>query len=195
MSHLNNDVCNEFFRGGYAKGLVKKAGLDKEAYDQDGYYEANMQGPTVADEVAVAHPGGGHTTEVVNAGGGGEGVYDVPQGGVKATGPCADGHVETITELHPYVEDVARKAPTGVQGSSVKGLAKQANPGASVKTASRGLLMKLAQLAEELDEKGLREEADQIDAIIAEEVGAAEATVGTEGEVPTETSEAEKTEE
>lgn len=174
MSHLNNDVCNEFFRGDFVKGLVKKASQEKKAFDQDSYYEPALQGPTVPDEVAVAHPGGGHTTEVANSGGGGEGVYDVAQGGVNATGPCADAHVETITEAAPYHEDVARKAPTGVQGSSVKGLAKQANPAAAPKKASIGLLQKLAQIAQELDNKGLREEADQIDAIIAEEAGSVE---------------------
>lgn len=183
MSHLNNDTINEFFRGSFAKRLVKKAGLKKEAYDQDGYYEANMQGPTVADEVAVAHPGGGHTTEVANSGGGGEGVYEVSQGGVNATGPYADAHVETINEVHAPHEEVARKAPTGVQGSSVKGLAKQAKPAVVFKRASRSLLQKLAQIAQELDEKGLREEADQIDAIIAEEVGSAEVAEETPEDV------------
>lgn len=190
MSHLNNDTINEFFRGSFARGLVKKAGLKKEAYDQDGYYEANLQGPTVADEVAVAHPGGGHTTEVANSGGGGEGVYDVSQSAVSATAGPSDAKVETISEVAPYLEDVARKAPTGVQGSKVKGLAKKADPAAAFKKASRSLLQKLAQVAQELDEKGLREEADQIDAIIAEEVGSTEpaeaATAAEEGEVKTE---------
>ncbi len=187
MGHLDNDVCNEFFRGSFVKGLVKKAGLDKEAFDQDGYYEADKQGPTVADEVAVAHPGGGQNTQVANSGGGGEGVYDVAQSDVSATGPCADGHVETITEAAPYHEDVARKAPTGVQGSSVKGLAKKASP---VVKASRSLLQKLAQIAQELDDKGLREEADQIDAIIAEETGSVEEAQTEEADEVTETTEA-----
>lgn len=191
MSHLHNDVCNEFFRSPYVKGLIKKASQEKKAFDQDSYYEPALQGPTVPDEVAVAHPGGGHTTEVANSGGGGEGMYDVAQGGVKATGPCADGHVETITEIAPHLEDVARKAPTGVQGSSVKSLAKQASP----QRAPRSLLQKLAQIAQELDDKGLREEADQIDAIIAEETGAVAEEVpeaAAEGEAAPE---AEKSEE
>ena len=170
------NVVDGFFNTDHGKGLLKKA-MKKEALDQDQYYEADKQGPT-QDEVQVAHPGGGENTQVSNSGGGGEGVYDVPKSDVPATGPCADSHVETISEVAPVVEDVARRDPTGA--AAVKGIAKKAEEKGPT------LLQKLAQVANELDEKGLTEEADMIDAIIREETGAEveEAPEATETETP-----------
>lgn len=165
------DVVNDFFKTPYGKGLIKKASIQKEGFDQDSYYETNMQGPTNPDEIAIAHPGGGYTTQVANSGGGGEGLYDVSMSDVSATGPSADARVDTVTEIHDADEEVARKQPTGVQGNRIKGLAKKANPSAKNRFASRTLLAKLVHLADELDEKGLTDEARQVDEIIAEETG------------------------
>jgi len=147
------NVVKAFFETEAGKKLLK------EAYDKDQYWGKDKQGPT-QDEVKVAHPQGGADTTVVTTGKGGEGVYDVKSTDVQATGPCADGHVETISETHEYFEEVARKESKGVQGANVKGFAK---------TAKNSIVEKLAEIANALDEKGLREEADLIDAIIHEE--------------------------
>ncbi len=163
------DVVNSFFSTPYGKGLIKKASLQKKAFDQDSYYETNMQGPTVPDEIAVAHPGGGTTTQVANSGGGGEGVYDVGMGDVSATGPSADAHFDTVSEMAPIHEEVARKEPTGQQANRIKGLAKKSKASRKSRFASRTLLAKLVRLADELDAKGLEDEARQVDEIIAEE--------------------------
>lgn len=165
------NVVDSFFKTPYGKGLIKKASLQKEAFDQDSYYETNMQGPTNPDEIAIAHPGGGTNTQVANSGGGGEGVYDVGMGDVKATGPCADAHVDTVSEIAPVLEDVARRDSTGVQGSRLRGLAKRSKTSQKSHFASRTLLAKLVRLADELDAKGLEDEARQVDEIIAEETG------------------------
>ena len=166
------DVVNEFFKTPYGKGMIKQASHKKRAFDQDSYYETNLQGPTVPDEIAVAHPGGGTNTQVANSGGGGEGLYDVSMSDVSATGPSADAHVDTVSEMAPIHEEVARKQPTGQQASRIKGLAKKSSPSQKVRFAKRTLLAKLVRLADELDEKGLTDEARQIDEIIAEETGA-----------------------
>jgi hypothetical protein len=146
------NVIKAFFETDHGQKLIK------EALDKDQYWDKSKMGPT-QDEVKVAHPQGGTCTTVVTPGKGGEGVYDVKSTDVKATGPNADGYVETISEVHDVVEEVARKEPKGVQGAAKK----------TVKTAKTVYLEKLADIATKLDEKGLTEEADLIDQIINEE--------------------------
>jgi hypothetical protein len=186
MSNFKDDAYNtEYF-----KGLLKKAALEKEALDKDQYWDKSKQGPS-QDEVKVAHPGGGVTTQVSNPGKGGEGVYDVKKSDIKATGPSADAHVETIDEVHDVIDEVARRDPKGVQGKNVQKFTKKAEdkeekkeePKAEEKKEEKkekaeekkeekkeaSLLEKLVRIANDLDSKGLSEEADLIDQIIQEE--------------------------
>lgn len=142
------NVIQAFFETEHGQKLIK------QALDKDQYWDKSKMGPT-QDEVKVAHPQGGTDTTVVVPGKGGKDNYDV-----KSTDVKADGHVETITEVHNAVEEVALKEPKGVQGAAEK---------PAVKTAKMALLEKLADVASKLDEKGLTEEADQIDQIINEE--------------------------
>lgn len=170
-----SEVINEFWKSGYGKGLLKTAATQKKAFDQDSYWESEKLGPT-QDEIAIAHPQGGTDTAASNAG--------APEGDAQYTGLSqspvgGDGHVETVAERAPVMEEVARKAPTGVQGSRIKGLAK---------TAKKGTLAKLAQLADRLDELELTEEANMVDEIIKEEV-ALEAKESEEAAAPAESTE------
>lgn len=161
-----DEVLKNFWNSDYGQGLMKKEASKKVAYDQDSYYEGDKVGPT-QDEIDVAHPGGGTHTECVNAGAPAEGAqYDL--GGAGCGG---DAHVETVKERAVVMDEVARKAPTGVQGS-IKGLSKQ---------AKKSTLAKLAQLADHLDQLELTEEANMIDEILQEEAGVStEETSGTE---------------
>jgi len=83
--------------------------------------------------------------------GGGTDIPDVGPG---------DAHFETVDEVAQVMEEVARKAPTCTEGS-LKGISKK---------AKMNTLQKLAQIADQLDQAGLSEEADMIDAIIQEEM-------------------------
>jgi hypothetical protein len=189
-------IVNEFFKTEHGKGLLKRASLEKKALDKDQYYDKSLQGPT-QDEVKVAHPQGGTTTQVSVGGKGGEGVYEVKKTDIKASDPSANAHVETITEIHDVVEDVARKEATGKQGAvKTKGLAKAAeekkeeekaeekkeeekkeveaaakkkNKKKKLKMRKKCQLEKLMVLADKLDAAGMPEEASMIDQIIKEE--------------------------
>jgi len=168
------NVVRAFFETEHGKKMLK------EALDKDQYWDKSKQGPS-QDEIKVAHPQGGHTTQVATPGKGGEGVYEVKMTDVKATGPLADAHVETVTEAHEAFDDVARRDSKGVQGANVKQFTKTADEHkeeekeeeekeekGEEKEAST-LLEKLIRIANTLDEKGLSEEADLIDQIIKEE--------------------------
>jgi hypothetical protein len=169
------NVVEAFFNTEEGKKLLKKA------LDKDQYWDKSKQGPS-QDEVKVAHPGGGVTTQVSTPGKGGEGVYDVKKTDIKATCPCADAHVETIQEVKDAILEVATKEPKGVQGSDVQKFTKKAEE-KCVKCEKCGkevceckeekkeasLLEKLVKIANTLDERGLSEEADLIDQIIKEE--------------------------
>ena len=173
-----SEMLEEFFRGQFGKGLLKEASTTKVAQSQDSYWEGDKQGPT-QDEVSIAHPGGGHTTQVSNSGGGGEGLYDVSMSDVKASDPSASGTVETITEIGKVHEDVARKAPTGVQGSTLKGLTRSSKDTKRVVDArtlqlKKARLAKLVRIADKLDELDCPEEAELVDEIIQEETGTLE---------------------
>lgn len=186
-----SEMLEEFFRSDYGKGLLKQASTQtKVAYDQDSYWEGDKQGPT-QDEVSVAHPGGGSTTAVSNSGGGGEGLYEVPGSDVKAT----DAKVETIVEQHQVHDDVARKAPTGVQGSKIKGLTRSSKGtkkvvDARVQQLKKARLEKLVRIADKLDELNLKDEAEIIDEIIREEAGVDGAEAPAEEAMATESEEA-----
>ncbi len=188
-------IVNDFFKTDLGREILKEA-MEKKALDKDQYYDKSQQGPT-RDEVKVAHPGGGEDTKVSTPGGGGEGVYEIKQTPIKATHPQADEHVETIVEQQKVDLQVALKAPTGKQGGTeIKGLAKKAEekkeeePKAEEKKeeekeveaackmtkkdekkkkSKKAFLERLAEIATKLDEKGLKDEADLIDAIIKEE--------------------------
>ena len=173
------NVLKAFYETEHGKKLIK------EAMDKDQYWDKSKQGPS-QDEVKIAHPGGGHTTQVATPGKGGVGVYDVKMTDIKAGGPCADAHVETIQEVKDVMLEVVNKETKGVQGSDVQKFTKKAEEkcemcekcGEEVCKCAKdnveekkeaSLLEKLVKIANILDEKGLSEEADLIDTIIKEE--------------------------
>jgi vacuolar-type H+-ATPase subunit I/STV1 len=174
------NVVEAFFNTETGKKLIK------EALDKDQYWDKSKQGPS-QDEIKIAHPGGGVTTQVSNPGKGGEGVYDVKKSDIKATGPSADAHVETLDEVHEVIDEVARRDPKGVQGKNVQKFTKKAEEKEEKEEKKEekeeekkeekkeeekkeaSLLEKLVRIANALDEKGLTDEANQIDMIIREE--------------------------
>lgn len=95
----HGEVFENFWNTEHGKSLIKTAQQE--------------MGPT-QDEIDVAHPGGGETTQVSNPGTGGEGEYDVAKKDVEGDGAPADGHVETVKEVAPTMEEVARKGPPAV---------------------------------------------------------------------------------
>jgi len=178
------NVVEAFFNTPEGKKMLKNA------LDKDQYWDKSKQGPS-QDEVKIAHPGGGHTTQVVTPGKGGAGVYDVKMTDIKAGGPCADAHVETIQEVQDVMLDVVAKEPKGVQGSDVQKFTKNAEEKCEIcekcgeevckcakdnveEKKEASFLEKLVKIANMLDEKGLTDEANAIDAIIKEETSKSE---------------------
>jgi len=102
MSSYQGEIFNAFFNTEHGKGLLKTA---------------QEKGPT-EEEIKKAHPAGGEDTEVSKPGVVSD-EYSVPQEAIDG-----DGHVETVEEVAPVIEDIARKESTGVEGSTIKSFTK-----------------------------------------------------------------------
>lgn len=156
MNNYNSEVIDNFFTSEYALGeleKIKQASLKKIAQAGGGDNKLGA-GPT-QDEIAIAHPGGG----------------------VNSEGLAGDiAKIETIKEVHDKVLEVAKKEKTSDNGlphaheAELKGFSKHSQKEANiVKQAKITLLNELVKIADMLEEKGLKQEAAQIDEIIKAE--------------------------
>lgn len=170
MNNYNSEVIDNFLSSEYALGeleKIKQASLKKEAQAGGGDNQLGV-GPT-QDEIAIAHPGGGPTTQNVNSGD----QYNLSSGPIAGS---EEAKIETIKEVHDKVMDVAKREKTTDNGmphaheASLKGFSKHSQKEVNtIKQAKIKLLNELVKIADMLEEKGLKEEVAQIDEIIKAE--------------------------
>ena len=162
----SSEIFDSYLQGAYAQGeLAKMQALKKTAAD-------NQLGVgSTQDEVAIAHPGGGVTTEQV-VGGDQYNLNTAPIAGAE------HAKTETITEVQKVMLDVAKKEKTSDSGepsaheAGIRGFSKNITSQDKTVQAKVELLNRLITIADEFEKKNLQAEAAQIDTIIAEEVGA-----------------------
>ena len=191
-------IVNEFFRTDLGKEILKEA-MDKKALDKDQYYDKSQQGPTQdevkvahpggGEDTKVSTPGGGgegvyeikqtpikathpcadeHVETIVEqqkvdlqvALKGPTGKQGEKQ--IKGLAKRAEEKKEEEKEEEPKAEE---KKEEVVEASCKM---KKDDKKKSKKT-KKAFLQQLAEVADALDTKGLKEEADKIDAIISEE--------------------------